>query len=197
MLKIGITGGIGSGKTTICKLFELLGVPVYYADDASKQLLESDPEIKERVIRLFGTEILEEGNKINRKKVASLVFANEEGLKKLNAIMHPAVGTHFEKWLEQNKSVPYILKEAAILFESGAYKQLDKVITITAPEELRIARVKKRDGTKEEDIKRRMAAQLTEKERIQKSQFTIVNDDQQLVIPQVLALHRLFSLQQR
>lgn len=192
MLKIGITGGIGSGKTTVCQLFELLDVPVYYADDASKQLLISDPEIKKRVVELFGQDILEENGIISRKKVASRVFGNEEGLKKLNAIMHPAVGLHFEKWLEQQTSSSYIIKEAAILFESGAYKQLDKVIAITAPEELRISRVMKRDGSKREEVTRRMAAQLSEQERVERSQFIIVNDDQQLVIPQVLKLHELF-----
>lgn len=192
MLKIGITGGIGSGKTTICQLFALLGVPVYYADEASRQLLISDPEIKKKVVTLFGEDILEENGWISRKKVAMQVFGNEENLKKLNAIIHPAVGRHFEEWLKQHISFPYIIKEAAILFESGAYKQLDKVIAITAPEELRIARVMKRDGSKREEVLRRMAAQLSEQERVERSQFIIVNDDKQLVIPQVLKLNESF-----
>src|SRR6185295_2659899 len=156
MLKIGITGGIGSGKTTVCKLFELLGVPVYYADDASRELLISDPAIKNQIVTIFGENILDEDQRISRKKVAAHVFGNETELKKLNAIMHPAVALHFEKWLNQKASFPYIIKEAAILFESGAYRQLDKVITIAAPEELRISRVIKRDDSKREEVLNRM-----------------------------------------
>jgi dephospho-CoA kinase len=192
MLKIGITGGIGSGKTTICQLFELLGVPVYYADNASRQLLGSDPEIKRSVVALFGEEILDEQKMIDRRKVASRVFGNDVALKKLNAIMHPAVGLDFERWLKQHRSVPYIIKEAAIMFESGAYKQLDKIIALTAPEELRIARVMKRDGSEKEEVERRVAAQMSEQERVERSHYVIVNDEQQLVIPQVLQLHRIF-----
>lgn len=192
MLKIGITGGIGSGKTTICQLFELLGVPVYYADNASRQLLGSDPEIKRSVVALFGEEILDEQKMIDRRKVASRVFGNDVALKKLNAIMHPAVGLDFERWLKQHRSVPYIIKEAAIMFESGAYKQLDKIIALTAPEDLRIARVMKRDGSEKEEVERRVAAQMSEQERVERSHYVIVNDEQQLVIPQVLQLHRIF-----
>jgi|SRR3954463_10606584 dephospho-CoA kinase len=190
MLKIGITGGIGSGKTTVCKVFELLGIPVYYADDTSRNLLENDLEIKKKIIAAFGEQVIDSTGRIGRKKVASIVFGNEEKLNQLNAIIHPAVGDHFEKWLLMHLASPYILKEAAILFESGAYKQVDKVITITAPETLRITRVMKRDGTSTEDIELRIKAQLSEEERVKRSQFVIVNDEQQLVIPQVMKLHK-------
>jgi dephospho-CoA kinase len=193
MLKIGITGGIGSGKTTVCRLFELLGVPVYYADEASKMVLVTDPAIKKSILAVFGEEVLDEHKSISRKKVAALVFGNETQLKKLNAIMHPAVALHFESWLKQYTSHPYIIKEAAIMFESGAYQQMDKIVTITAPEELRITRVLKRDASSTEDIQRRMNAQLPEEERIKRSQYVIVNDEEQLVIPQVMKLHSLFN----
>lgn len=193
MLKIGITGGIGSGKTTVCKVFELLGVPVYYADDASKKLLTSDPEIKHQVVAVFGETVLDEQQFISRKKVAALVFANGEQLKKLNAIMHPAVGRHFESWLNAQEQYPYILKEAAIMFESGADKQMDKVMTVSAPEEIRIARVMKRDRVTREEVLRRIHAQLSEEARITRSQYVIVNDEKELVIPQVMQLHSLFS----
>jgi dephospho-CoA kinase len=193
MLKIGITGGIGSGKTTVCRIFELLGVPIYYADEASKKLLVTDPEIKKEIVAVFGEEVLDEQQTISRKKVAARVFGNESELKKLNAIMHPAVALHFESWLKGYVSQPYILKEAAIMFESGAYKQMDKIITVSAPEELRIARVLNRDVVTREEVQRRLHAQLSEEERIKRSQYVIVNDEQQLVIPQVMELHQLFN----
>ncbi|HRG51231.1 MAG TPA: dephospho-CoA kinase [Bacteroidia bacterium] len=190
MLKVGITGGIGSGKTTVCKVFELLGVPVYYADDASRELLETDTDIKNEIVAVFGKEVIDENDRIIRKKVASLVFGNEQQLKKLNAIIHPAVALHFENWLTKHATAPYILKEAAILFESGAYLQMDKVIAVSAPEELRIARVVKRDKVLAEEVKRRMQNQLPEEERIKRSHYVITNDEEQLVIPQVIKLHK-------
>jgi dephospho-CoA kinase len=193
MLKIGITGGIGSGKTTVCRIFELLGVPIYYADEASKKLLVTDPEIKREIVAVFGEEVLDAQQTISRKKVAARVFGNESELKKLNAIMHPAVALHFESWLKGYVSQPYIVKEAAIMFESGAYKQMDKIITVSAPEELRIARVLNRDVVTREEVQRRLHAQLSEEERIKRSQYVIVNDEQQLVIPQVMELHQLFN----
>lgn len=189
MLKVGITGGIGSGKTTICKVFELLGVPVYYADNASRELLENDTDIKNKVVHVFGENVLDSSSRIDRKKVASVVFGNEEQLKKLNAIIHPAVALHFELWLKSHKTAPYILKEAAILFESGAYLQMDKVVTVSAPDELRITRVVKRDRVSSEEVEKRMKTQLSETERVKRSQFVIVNDEKELVIPQVMKLH--------
>lgn len=192
MLKIGITGGIGSGKTTVCRIFELLDVPVYYADDASKHLLISDPLIKSKIIAAFGADVLDEHQSISRKKVGAVVFENKEQLQKLNSIMHPAVALDFEEWLQKHNQASYIIKEAAIMFESGAYLQMDKIVTVSAPEELRIARVMKRDGVSAEEIQQRMRAQLPEEERIKRSQFVIQNNEQQLVIPQVMNLHQEF-----
>lgn len=192
MLKIGITGGIGSGKTTVCRIFELLGTPVYYADEVSRELFASDPGIKSAILNLFGEGVLDKDNALSRKKIAERVFGDEEQLKKLNSIIHPAVAEHFDLWLMQHSTFPYIIKEAAIMFESGAYLQMDKIITVTAPVDQRIARVMKRDRTSAEAIQRRMNAQLPEEERIKRSQFIIVNDEQQLVIPQVIELHQKF-----
>jgi dephospho-CoA kinase len=194
MLKIGITGGIGSGKTTICRVFELLNVPVYYADEASKKLLVSDPDIKKKILSVFGKEVLDAQQLISRKEIAALVFGNEMELKKLNTIMHPAVAIHFDSWLKAFAEYPYVIKEAAIMFESGAYLQMDKIVTVTAPDELRIARVLKRDAVSKEEIQRRINAQLSEGERIKRSNYVIVNDEQQLVIPQVLKLHEMFKI---
>jgi len=189
MLKLGITGGIGSGKTTVCRLFELLGIPVYYADDESKKLLEEDQLVKEQVIKTFSDSILNDLGTIDRKKLAAIVFNNKEQLEKLNAILHPAVGQHFENWLKKQNAV-YILKEAAILFESGAYKQVDKVLTVVAPLELKIQRTMKRDGVSREVVKKRIELQMSDEEKIKRSDFVITNNEQELLIPQVLSLHK-------
>ncbi len=189
MLKLGITGGIGSGKTTVCRLFELLGIPVYYADDESKKLLEEDQLVKEQVIKTFSDSILNDLGTIDRKKLAAIVFNNKEQLEKLNAILHPAVGQHFENWLKKQNAV-YILKEAAILFESGAYKQVDKVLTVVAPLELKIQRTMKRDGVSREVVEKRIELQMSDEEKIKRSDFVITNNEQELLIPQVLSLHK-------
>lgn len=190
MLTIGITGGIGSGKTTVCSIFELLGIPVYYADDASRKLLVTDPAIKEKVVAAFGSGILDEDKQISRKKTAALVFGHAENLAKLNAIMHPAVALDFEKWVKAHATYVYIIKEAAILFESGTYQQMDRIITVTAPEKLRVLRVVKRDHVKEEEVRSRMQAQWSDEEKTKRSTYVVVNDEEHLVIPQVLELHK-------
>ena len=192
MVKIGITGGIGSGKSTVCKVFELLGVPVYYADDVAKMLLDS-AKIKEELVNLFGNSILSEQNTVDRKKMSALVFNNKENLDKLNAIIHPAVGIHFEEWLKVQEGNKYIVKEAAILFESGAYKQVDEVITVIAPVELKLKRVMLRSGYTVEQVKERMLNQMNDDEKVKRSQYIIVNDEEQLIIPQILKIHDILS----
>lgn len=189
MLKVGITGGIGSGKTTVCKVFMLLGVPVYFADDEAKRLLDTSVKVKDSIVETFGENVLAETGCIDRKKLAALVFNNKEELSKLNMIVHPAVAAHFEAWLAENKNAPYMLKEAAILFESNAYKAVDKIITVTAPLELRIQRAMERDGVDRETIVQRINNQLSDDEKIKRSDFVIYNDEQKLVIPQVLHIH--------
>ncbi len=190
MLKIGITGGIGSGKTTICKVFQLLGVSVYYADEEAKRLLDVNDEVKKCVIKTFGNEVTDSKGFIDRKILAALVFNDKENLEKLNNIVHPAVGKHFENWLKENQSAKYILKEAAILFESNAYKVVDKIITVVAPLELKIHRAMQRDKTDRTTIEQRINNQISDEERIKKSQFVIHNDELQLLIPQIMDIHQ-------
>ena len=189
MKKIGITGGMGSGKTTACRVFELLGIPVYYSDEESKKILSSDKIVRVELLQLFGNDILDADDKIDRKKLATLVFNNKLALDQLNAVLHPAVGKHFEKWLLIQQA-PYIIKEAAILFESGAYKQVEKVITVTAPLELRIKRILKRDNTSREEILQRIERQMSDEEKIERSDIVLVNDEEVLLIPQILKVHQ-------
>lgn len=170
---IGLTGGIGSGKTTIAKHFASLGVPVYIADDEAKKLMDN-PEIITELKSVFGNEIIE-NEKIDRKALAQIVFQNPKKLKKLNSIIHPAVKLHFENWLHSHKNHSIIIKEAAILFESGSYKDCDAIITVTSPLEVRIERVMKRDNTSRESILHRINNQWTDEQRISKSDYVITN----------------------
>lgn len=189
MKKVGITGGIGSGKTTVCKVFELLGVPVFYADDESKKLLFNDADIKRKILEAFGDAVLSASGFVDRKLLSSVVFNNKEKLEQLNAILHPAVGHRFEQWVEENKQHPYILKEAAILFESGAYKQVDMVITVTAPVSLKIQRAMKRDNITIEQVEQRILNQMSDEDKMARSQFVVHNDEHHLLIPQILKIH--------
>jgi dephospho-CoA kinase len=188
MLKIGITGGIGSGKSTVARVFETLGIPVYNADDAAKRLMQEDPEIKKLLISLFGETAFEQG-KLNRSWISAQVFGNPEKVKALNAIVHPATIRDAQEWMNKQQT-PYTLKEAALIFESGSEKELDYVIGVDAPQELRIQRVLERDHTTREAILQRMNNQLDESEKIKRCDFVIHNDDNQLVIPQVITLHQ-------
>ena len=189
MVKIGITGGIGSGKSTVCKVFEILGVPVYYADTESKQIIDTNEIVKSNIVNTFGNTVLDASGIIDKKILAGLVFNNKANLEKLNSIVHPAVHLHFENWCKQHTAQKYILKEAAILFESGAYKQIDKVIVVIAPLELKIHRAMLRDNYTREQIEQRINKQMNDDEKIKRSQFVIHNDEEQLLIPQVLIIH--------
>ncbi|HMX05033.1 MAG TPA: dephospho-CoA kinase, partial [Chitinophagales bacterium] len=176
MIKVGITGGIGSGKSTVCKIFEVLGVPVYYADERAKEILQTDAEIIKRVKDLFGEDVYDSNHVLDRKRVAFVVFHEPEFLAQYNKIIHPAVLLDSEKWMQRHLQYPYVIKEAALLFESGGNKQLDKVICVTAPEDLRIQRVMQRDNTTEEQVRSRMANQMSEEEKLEKSDFILYND---------------------
>jgi dephospho-CoA kinase len=195
MLKVGITGGIGSGKTTVCRIFETLGVSVYYADDRAKALMNKDENIRNRVIALFGMDAYLTDGQLNRKYIAERVFQNQPLLAQLNAVVHPAVFNDTQQWFMQHEDKPYTLYEAAILFESGSYLFLDKTITVFAPLEERVARTMKRDKASKEEVMERVAKQLPEEEKIKKADFVIYNDHSAPLIGQVLTIHqRLIEL---
>jgi len=188
MLKIGITGGIGSGKTTVCRLFSLLGIPDFNADEESKKILDTDDDVITRVKKLLG-DVYENGI-AERKKIASIVFSDKQKLEKLNAILHPAVIHAFEEWAAQQKNVPYVLKEAALIFEASSHTGLDRVIVVTAPEDQRLKRIMSRDKSSEQAVRSRMQHQLSEDEKISRADFVIVNDGKHSLIEQVLEIHQ-------
>ncbi|MFC5272132.1 dephospho-CoA kinase [Adhaeribacter terreus] len=192
MLKIGITGGIGTGKSMVSHLFALLNIPVYDSDLRAKQVMAHNLQLKQELIAAFGPEIFTaEG--LNRTKLASIVFPDPEKLAKLNSLVHPHVKQDFIDWAEENKKAPYVLKEAALMFETEAYKQVDEMITVFAPLDIRMKRLLKRDTHRTEtDLKNIIAKQLPEEEKLRRADHVIYNDDSQLVIPQVLKLHQYF-----
>ncbi len=190
MLKIGLTGGIGSGKSIVARIFETLGIPVYYADDAAKRLMNEDEEIKNTITRHFGEESYINGI-LNRPHISSVVFNDKEKLDLLNAITHPATIRDAEAWMQRQNS-PYAIKEAALIFESGSAENLDYVIGVFAPPNIRIKRVMERDGISPDEVRKRMARQLDEEIKMKLCDFVITNNEEQLVIPQVLALHEKF-----
>lgn len=187
MLKIGITGGIGSGKTTVAKVFEVLGIPVYYADEAAKEIMHKNEPLKQQLIFHFGKDTYVDG-KLNRKHLSSIVFADKEKLELLNSLVHPVTIAEAEQWFKQQQS-PYVLKEAALLFESGAAEGLDYIIGVTAPVTVRIKRVMDRDGVTADEVKKRILNQIDETIKIRLCDFIIHNDEQQMILPQVLQLH--------
>jgi dephospho-CoA kinase len=189
MLLVGITGGIGSGKSTVCKIFEVLGVPVYYADDRAKHLMHHDLKLKQALENAFGSDIYKDG-KLDRALLASRVFSDKDELAKLNALVHPAVGQDSIDWQLANSLSPYTLREAALLFETGIYKSLNKVIVVTAPLDVRIARVMGRDKVTEEQVKDRIANQWSEEQKVELADFIVINDGKQELISQVLEIHR-------
>jgi dephospho-CoA kinase len=188
MLKIGLTGGIGSGKSTVSKIFEQLGVPVYYADTAAKRIMNEDPILGAQLIEHFGPEVYVDGV-LNRSFVASIVFNDKQQLALLNSLVHPATIRDAESWMTL-QNTPYAIKEAALIFESGSQDQLDYVIGVSAPESLRIQRAMKRDNLSREAVKERIQNQLSESIKMRLCNFVIVNDEQQLVIPQVIELDK-------
>lgn len=192
MLKVGITGGIGSGKTTVCKLFEQLGVPIYYADDRAKYLMQHEHYLIDLIKQNFGAEVYDNGGVLNRRLLAEKVFNNSEKLALLNSLVHPAVFRDTERFVEQQqiKNLPYAMKEAALLVETGSYKSLNKLIVVTAPLELRIQRVMERDGATQDEVLARMRNQLPEEEKLKLADYIITNDkDEEHLKQQVLNIH--------
>lgn len=192
MLKIGITGNIGSGKTTVSKIFELLGVPVFYADDEAKNVMTTDPELINGLKQAFGNEAYFADGSLNRKHIAGIVFNNDAELLKLNALVHPAVFRAFDNWAAAKTGVPYVLKEAALLFESNSYQMCDRTIMVTAPLALRIQRILQRDAITRAEAESRDSKQFSQEKKTALADDLICNDETRLVIPQVLELHRVY-----
>jgi dephospho-CoA kinase len=188
MVVVGLTGGIGSGKTTIAKCFESLAIPVYIADVEAKTLMNESKVIKRKLIQLFGESAYADG-KLNRSYLASKIFNDKAMLSKMNAIVHPKVAAHFKRWLKKQNS-PYIIKEAAIIFENNLESQYDYIITVVADEDLRISRVMKRDGSSKVKIKSIIDNQLSDEEKIKKSDFVIRNNDLELAKTQVIEINQ-------
>lgn len=194
VLKIGVTGGIGAGKSVVCRIFAALGVPVYDADSRAKRLLIADAELVRQVKGHFGEGAYTPEGALNRAYLADEVFADGEKLALLNSLVHPRVGLDFEKWMKQQGAVPYVIKEAALIFEAGSHKGLDAVISVSAPEELRIRRTIIRDEHRSrKQIEEIIQKQLPEEERLGRSDYRILNDGKTLVIPQVWRLHNTFT----
>jgi dephospho-CoA kinase len=189
MIKVGITGGIGSGKTTVCKLFEKMDIPVYYADVEAKKLMTFDATLKKGIKELLGTDAYYRNGRLNRKYVASIIFNDKEKLAQLNSLVHPAVALNGKKWFSEQKS-KYAIKEAALLVENESYKQLDYLIVVTAPVEMRIKRVVKRDKSNYNQVKLRIANQLPEVQKKKVADFVIDNSGDVSLISQVWKIHR-------
>ncbi len=192
-LRIGITGGIGSGKSLVCKIFALLGAPTYDADSRARSLMTEDQVLADQIKKRFGDQSYLADGTLNRQYLSKEVFNDPGKLTELNKMVHPRVALDSEKWINENAHSPYIVKEAALLFEAGAYKALDKIIVVSAPETLRVQRVINRDKTRTpEEVLKIIRNQLSEEEKISRADFVITNDETQLIIPQVLKLHERF-----
>jgi len=189
-MRVGITGGIGAGKSLVSNIFEILGIHCFDADSRAKALMSTDPALRQEIINLFGSQsFLNE--ELNRKFISNQVFHNPEKLEKLNAIVHPAVAREFDQWSILQSKEEYILKEAALLFETGSYRHLDKNILVVAPVELRIKRILKRDPERGEDqIRAIMENQFDDEKKIDLADFVLYNNEEKLLIPQVLAIHQ-------
>ena len=193
MLKIGITGAIGSGKTTVCRVFETFGIPVFNADVVAKQIMVTDTILIAEVKLAFGEDSYLKNEALNNKHIAEIVFNDTKALAKLNSIVHPAVFRAFETWVKEiPTSVPYVLKEAALLFESGSYQMCNYNILVTAPLTTKLARVMQRDSVTEAQVKARMDKQFTDKQKLKMADYFIENTENRSVITQVLDLHQQF-----
>jgi dephospho-CoA kinase len=186
MMRIGVTGGMGSGKTTVCRVLEALGIPVFYADKEAKDMYGDDAEVQALLVKAFGGGIYR-GGKPDLKQLAQKAFGSAAALAALNAIAHPAVARRFDRWAAQQRA-PCVAQEAALIFESNAHLRLDKVITVSAPKALRLQRVTRRDGCTRSEALRRMERQLSDAERAERADFCIVNDDATPLLPQILEI---------
>jgi dephospho-CoA kinase len=186
-MKIGVTGGIGSGKTTVCRIFSALGIPVFASDTEARKIMETDPVVIEQINLIAGRNIYEEGT-LNRSELAGIIFNNNELLDKVNKVVHPVVRENFNQW-QKSQQADYIILEAAILFESGSFRNVDRIITVTAPVEERIQRIARRNNLSREQIIDRMRNQTDDEYKISRSDFVIDNSDNQMIIPVILKIH--------
>lgn len=191
MLKIGVTGGIGSGKSTVCNYLKNIGVPVFTSDEVAIDLLNKNSTLKEKVKRKFGREIYKLDRTLDRERLATIVFKDPQALESLNQMVHPVVEKTFINWCELHSKRAYIIKEAAILFETGNYKTLDKVITVFAPQEERIKRAMKRDGVTKEMVMKRVRFQLSDEERNKMADYIIINENKAELLPQIMHIHEM------
>jgi len=187
-LRLGVTGGIGSGKTTVCRVFSVLGIPVFSADIEAKRIQDTDPDIKNKINSLAGRDLYSSG-KLDRTELASLIFNNRDYLWEINSIIHPAVLRCFRKWVSMQYA-PYSIMEAAILFESGAYRMMDRIVTVVTPLEERIDRLVKGNKLNREQITDRIRNQIDDESRIKKSDFVIYNSEKDMIIPTILEIHQ-------
>ncbi len=192
--QVGVTGGIGSGKSLVCQIFQILGVPVYNADHRAKWLMNNDEPLREEILHSFGFQSFDSNNNLNNTYLAKVVFNDKEKLEELNKLVHPRVAKDYGQWLSQQNTENYVIKEAALLFEAGSYKSLDSIVDVSATQELRIERVLKRDPFRNrEQIMNIIKNQLSEIEKLELTDYIIDNDSNSMVIPQVFELHNKFK----
>lgn len=185
--RLGVTGGIGSGKTTVCRIFRVLGIPVFVADNVARDVMENEPDIRAAINLITGKDLYTHGN-LDRKELARIIFNRPDLLRKVNAAVHPEVLERFNRWASASDS-PYVIMEAAILFEAGADSLVDRVVTISAPVEERISRVMGRNELTREEVIRRINNQLGDEEREEQSYYVINNSDNEMIIPEILKIH--------
>lgn len=192
-LQVGVTGGIGSGKSLVCRIFQCLGISVYDADSRAKSLMTTDGILVSQIRQEFGDLAYHADGSLNRKYLGETVFNDPDKLELLNKLVHPRVGEDYRQWLKENSREVYVLKEAALMFEAGSYKALDKIIVVYAPEDIKVSRVLGRDlHRSEKDVRAIIKNQMPDEAKLKRADHIIFNDDSQLVIPQVLSLHQLF-----
>ena len=191
-MKVGLTGNIGSGKSTVARIFTVLGIPVFYADYEAKKLY-SEKEVLQEVIDAFGNGVLDQAGNIDKAKLAEIIFGDKRKLNIIINIIHPRVRQRYQEWRQQWEQVPCTILEAAIMIESGLYKQMDVVVLVTAPQQQRLQRVAGRDGANEAEIRKRMEHQYPEEKLRTFADFTVENDEHSLVIPQVLHIHKVIK----
>lgn len=193
MLKVGITGGMGSGKTTVCKVFETLDIPVYYADSEAKNILQKDRNVKNALKNILGVDAYHKNGRPNRSFISKKIFNDKILLEKINALVHPAVQKHSDSWVASCKNIvpppPFVLVEAALLVENGSYTNFDKIIVVTCPEETRVQRVMSRDKISESIVRERISNQMTESQKVAVADYVIVNNDHTPLLPQIYSIY--------